>query len=281
MAYPNTNIEQSVAASGQFVPELWAKEILYARERKLIMPNRIARYDAEFKNGGDVLRIPKIAHLTATSVGSYGAITPSAPSETPTSLTVDQWIYSAVEVEDLAKVQSSYDLLKAYGKEIGYALKLNLEAYILALYSDISQTVGTSGTPVTDSVLLNAILQLDEADAPEEDRTLIMRPASKAILLDIDKFVDANKTGYAKSAAVTGMFGEIYGIANWFSNNVISSTGVRNMVFHKDAFMCAIQKDVSTYMDGPDRNQIANTIVGHMMYGADSKMADHACQLLT
>lgn len=277
----NTNIEQSVAASGQFVPELWSKEIVHARETKLIMPNRIARYDAEFKNGGDILRIPQMAHLTASAVGSYGAITPAYPSETPLSLTVDQWIYAAVELEDLAKVQSSYNLMKEYGKEIGYALKVYLEAAILALYSTLTQSVGTASTPVSDAVLLNAILKLDEASAPEEDRTIIMRPASKAVLLQIDKFVDASKTGYAKSAAMTGMFGEIYGIPIWFSNNVVSSTGIRNLVFHKDAFMCAIQKDVSTYEVGPDRIQIAHTIVGHMMYGILEKLDDHACVLLT
>lgn len=277
----NTNIEQSVAASGQFVPELWAKEVIHSRESRLIMPNRVARYDAEFKNGGDILRVPAMAALTATLVGSYGAITLASHSETPLALTVDQWIYAAVEVEDLAKVQSSYDLLKEYAKEIGYALKANLESYLLGLYSTLSQSVGTSGVPLTDSVLLNGILELDEADTPEEDRTLIMRPASKATLLQYDKFVDASKAGYAKSAAITGMFGDIYGIPIFFSNKVVSSTGVRNLVFHKDAFMCAIQKDVTMYRDGPDRTQIADTIVGHMMYGAIEKRDTDACILLT
>lgn len=275
------NITDANLVTGKFVPELWAKEIAHARETKLVMPNRIARYDAEFSDGGNKLNVPQMAHLTAASVGAQGAITPSAPVETPLALTVDQWIYAAVGLEDLAKVQSNYDMLKEYAKEIGYALKLNLEAYILGLYSGLSQSVGSAGVPVTDAVLLNAILKLDEASAPEEDRTIIMRPASKSVLLALDKFVDASKTGYAKSAAVTGMFGDIYGIPIFFSNNVISSTGVRNMVFHKDAFMCAIQKDVSTYMDGPDRTQIANTIVGHMMFGAAEKRDDHACVLLT
>lgn len=277
----NQNIEQANAASGQFIPELWAKEVVHARETKLIMPNRIARYDAEFKNGGDILNIPTMAHLTAADVGSYGAITLTSHTETPLSLTVDKWIYAAVEVEDLAKVQSSYDLLKEYSKEIGYALKLRLEQDILGLYTTLSQSVGTAGTPVTDAVLLNAILKLDEASAPEEDRTIIMRPASKATLLQLDKFVDASRTGYAKSAALTGMFGDIYGIPIFFSNNVVDSTGVRNLVFHKDAFMCAIQRDVTMYEDGPDRTQIAHTIVGHMMYGCKEKMDDHACVLLT
>ena len=277
----NANITHTVAAAGQFIPELWSKEIVHARERKLIMPNLVARYDAEFKNGGDKLNIPAMAHLTATSVGTYGAITPAYPTETPLSLTVDQWIYAAVEINNLAKVQSSYDLMKEYTKEIGYALRINLEAYLLGLYSGLSQTVGTSGVPVSDGVLLNAILKLDEASAPEEDRTIVMRPASKSVLLQIDKFVKSNETGNGKSPVITGRFGDFYGLNAYFSNNVISSSGIQNMVFHKDAFMCAIQKDVSTYTVGPDRIQIADTVVGHMMYGAAVKRADHASVLLT
>lgn len=277
----NTNIVQSVAASGQFVPELWAKEVVHARESRLIMPNRVARYDAEFKNGGDIMRLPTIAALTATTVGTYGAITLASHSETPLALTVDQWIYAAIEVTDMAAVQSSYDLLKEYSKAIGYALKVNLEDYLLGLYSTLSQSVGTSGVPVTDPVLLNSILYLDEADTPEEDRTLVMRPASKATLLQIDKFVDASKAGYAKSAAITGMFGDIYGIPVFFNNRVVSSTGVRNLCFHKDAFMCAIQKDISLYRVGPDRTQIADTVVGHMMYGAIEKRDTDACIIVT
>src|SRR3990167_9232332 len=277
----NTNIEQSVAASGQFIPELWAKEVVHSRESKMIMPNRVARYDAEFKNGGDIMRLPQIAALSAAAVGSYGAITLASHSETALSLTVDQWVYAAVEVEDLAKVQSSYDLLKEYSKAIGYSLKVNLEDYLLGLYSTLGQSVGTAGVPLTDPVLLNSILLLDEADSPEEDRTLIMRPASKSTLLQVDKFVDASKAGYAKSAAITGMFGDIYGIPIFFSNRVVSSTGVRNLCFHKDAFMCAIQKDITLYKVGPDRIQIADTVVGHMMYGAIEKRDTDACVIVT
>lgn len=275
------NITQSQAASGQFIKELWAKEVVRARESSLIMPNRVARYDAEFKNGGDILNLPKVANLTASDVGAQGTITPSAPSETPLSLTINKWIYASVGVEDMAKTQSSYDLLKEYASKIGYALKLKLEQDLLGLYSGLSQSVGTAGTAITDPVLLSAILYLDEADAPNEDRTLIMRPASKSTLLALDKFVDASRTGNSKSAAVTGMFGDIYGIPVFFSNQVISATGVHNLVFHKDAFMCAIQKDVSMYEDGPDRTQIAHTVVGHMMYGVAEKFDDHACQILT
>lgn len=275
------NITQSQAASGQFIKELWAKEVVRARESALIMPNRVARYDAEFKNGGDILNLPHVANLTASPVGAQGAITPSAPSETPLSLTINKWIYASVGVEDMAKTQSSYDLLKEYASKIGYALKLKLEQDLLGLYSGLSQSVGTAGTAITDPVLLNSILYLDEADAPNEDRTLIMRPASKSTLLSLDKFVDASKTGNSKSAAVTGMFGDIYGIPVFFSNQVISATGVHNLVFHKDAFMCAIQKDVSMYEDGPDRTQIAHTVVGHMMYGVAEKFDNHACQILT
>jgi len=274
-------IDHDEAAAGQFIPELWAKQIVYERERNLIMPNRISRYDQEFKDGGDKINIPQIANLTAGDVGADGAITPAGPTETPLSLEMDQWIYAAVSLTGLVKIQSSYDLLKEYSNKVGYALRVNMEAYIMALYSTLSQSVGTAGVPITDQVLINGILLLDEADAPMEDRTLVMRPASIATLRGIDKFVDANKTGGGKSVAITGKFSDFYGVAGFSSNNVVSSAGVHNLLFHKEGFMCAIQKDVSTYMDGPDRSAITNTVVGHMVYGAKEKRDDHAVDLLT
>lgn len=275
-------IGQSEAQSGQFIPELWVKEVVHARESKLIMPNRIARYDAVVKNGGDIANIPQMAALSAAgAVGADGAITPVGPTETPLSLTMDTWIYKAVSIEDIVKVQSIYDLTKEYSKEIGYSLRKALELSCLGLYSGLSQSVGTAGVPVSDPVLLNAIQLLDEADAPEEDRTIIMRPASKATLLGLDKFVDASKLASKTSPIMSGQFGEIYGIPIFFSNLVVSSSGIRNLVFHKDAFMAAVQKDVSMYEDKPDRNYISHTVVGHMLYGVAEKRDNHAVCLLT
>lgn len=267
----------------QFIPELWSKMAMLAFERKLIMAKRVMRFDADVKQRGDTLHIPQVRNLTTNAVASDGGFTGQATTESGYTLTITRWREASITVPDIVAIQSSYPLLELYTKKIGYALSLDVETEVLNLYSGLANSVGTAGVNVTDDTLLNAIQLLDEGDAPEEDRTLIMRPAQKRALMKIDKFVDASKTGLSKSAALTGVFGELYGIPAFFSNNVVSSSGVRNLLFHKEAFGLAIQSEVKIERF---RTKLAWDIVGHILHGSlelrdDSVMGTAAVELLT
>lgn len=256
----------------EFIPELWAKMAMLAFERKLVMSKRVQRFDAEVKQKGDTLHIPQITNLTTNAVGSDGSFVGQAPTENSYTITISRWREASVTVPDIVEIQSAYPLLEQYTKKIGYALSLDVETQLLGLYSGLANQLGTSGVNITDDTLLNAIQLLDEGDAPMEDRTLIMRPAQKRALLKVDKFVDASKTGLGKSAALTGVFGELYGIPAFFSNNVVSSSGIHNMLFHKEAFGCAIQSEMKMERF---RTKLATDVVGHILFGT-SELRDSA-----
>ena len=247
-----------------FIPTKWAKMALVAFRRKLIMGKRVLRFDSDLKGGGEAVKIPKVENLTTNAVGSDGGFVGQANTKTEYTVTVDRWREASVTVPDIVKVQASYPLLELYTKQIGYALALDLEERLLNLYSGLANQVGTSGVPVTDDTLLNAIQLLDEGDAPLEDRSMVFRPASKRTLMKIDKFVDASKTGLGKGAQITGLFGEIYGIPIFFHNSVVSSSGIHNMVWHKEAFGAAVQIDVKTERF---RTKLADDVVGHILFG--------------
>lgn len=51
----NTNITSTMAAAGQFIPEVWAKEIIVARENNLVLANLVERYDSDVKEKGDII----------------------------------------------------------------------------------------------------------------------------------------------------------------------------------------------------------------------------------
>ena len=262
----------SITTAAEFIPELWAKMAMLAFERKLIMAKRVMRFDADVKQKGDILHIPHVTNLTVSSVGATGSFSGEANTENSYTITINRWRYAAVSIPDLVEVQSAYPLLELYTKKIGYAVALDVETYLLDLYSGLANQIGAAGVNVTDDTILNAIQLLDEGDAPMEDRTLVMRPAQKRALMKIDKFVDAAKTGLNKSAALTGVFGEIYGVPSFFSNNVASSSGIHNMLFHKEAFGLAVQQEMKTERV---RLSLATDIVGHIMYGA-SELRDSA-----
>lgn len=266
-----------------FIPELWSKMAMLAFERKLVMARRVMRFDAQVKGRGDQLHIPHVINIAAAAVGSDGTFTGTANTEGVYTITIDQWRYAAVTIPDIVEVQSSYPLLELYTKKLGYSVALDVEDNLLALYSGLANSVGASGVNITDDTLLNGIQLLDEGDAPMEDRTLIMRPSQKRALMKIDKFVDAAKTGLNKSAALTGIFGELYGIPAFFSNNVVSSSGVRNLLFQKEAFGLAVQMEAKTEQF---RTKLATDVVAHILYGSSelrdgSNMGTAAVELLT
>lgn len=266
-----------------FLPQIWAKMALLARERALVMGKRVLRYDADMREGGSLVNIPQVQNLTTNAVGADGSYSGQAPTENKYTITVNRWREASISVTDIVAVQASYPLLELYTRKIGYALGLDVETQLLGLYSAVTNSVGTSGVPVTDDVLLNAIQLLDQNDNPLEDRTIIMLPKSKRSLMKIDKFALANMTGLGKGAQITGLFGELYGIPIFFSNNVQSSNGDQNLVFHKEAFGLAIQIDVKIEKF---RLKLADDVVGHILYGFsnirnDSTMGVAACTLLT
>ena len=273
----------STTTAAAFLADVWSKMAMLAFERKLVMKNRVMRFDADVKAWGDTLTIPQVTNLSTNAVGASGSYVGQANTENTYSISINRWREASVQVPDLVSVQSKYPLLELYTKKIGYALAQDVEDQLLGLYSGLANQVGTSGVAITDDVLLNAIQLLDEGDAPLEDRTLIFRPASKRSLLKIDKFVDAAKTGLAKGAQVTGLFGEIYGIPIFFSNQVNSSSGIHNMVFHKEAFGLAIQIDIKVEKF---RLSLADDVVGHILYGRaelrdGSNMGTAAVDILT
>lgn len=263
----------STTTHAAFLPDLWSKQAMIAFEDARVMLKRVSRWDSDVKSKGDVLNIPRIENLTAAAVGATGSYAGEANTNTAYSITINKWYEASIKVPDLVKIQSAYDLFKYYSGKIGYALGIQAETDLTALYSGLANSVGASGVAVTDDAILNAIQILDEGRAPQEDRTLLFRPASKRTLMGIDKFVDAAKRGDSgKGPVLTGLFGELYGIPIFFSNQVASSSGVRNMLFHKNAFGAAVQKDISTEQF---RLSLSDDLVGHMLYGV-SELADDA-----
>ena len=266
-----------------FLPDLWSKMSMPAFEEALVTAKRVSRWDSDVKTKGDVLNIPRIENLTTAAVGGGGTYSGQANTNTAYTITINRWREASVEIDDIVKAQSAYNLLDAYSKKIGYALGLDVEDQVLGLYSGLANSVGSSGVAVTDDTLLNAIQILDEGVCPQEDRTLIFRPASKRTLMKIDKFVDAAKTGLAKGAQITGLFGEIYGTPIFFSNRVTSSSGIRNLLFHKQAFGLAIQINMAMEKF---RLSLQDDLVGHILYGFseladDSVIGTAACQIIT
>ena len=140
--------------NGIFSPAIWSKELIIARESVLVMANNVLRLDSDVAENGYVINLPSISNLSAGLIGADGSCADQAPSETATTLTVDQWYGVTINVPDILAVQSKYDLMKLYSEKMGYALGVIVEQKLLGKYADSSTNyVGTAATDITDAVL--------------------------------------------------------------------------------------------------------------------------------
>lgn len=264
------NITTTTAAV--FIPEIWSPEVKMAVESNLVMGNLVLRdYEGDIKNSGDTVRISEISNLTVGNKAASTDVSYETITEAQSTILIDKHKYAAFKLEDIVATQANVDLMQKYSAKVGYALAKQIDTDLLALYVALSQSVGTAGTDITQDNFLTAIQYLDVADAPETQRYGVFHASQKAAFLNVDEFIryDANGVGGAQSPIIRGNFGEIYGVQIFFSTNVTttgSPTGDHNLVFHREAFALAMQKDVRVQSQY-DLDALADKVVGDVLYG--------------
>lgn len=232
-------------------PNIWAKQVLAAREKNLVLVPLIKHYDRDIASSGQTVEIPNLSNLTANAKAANTQVTLQAVTETKQTLTIDQHWETSFLVEDFADAQSAYDIASEYTEKAGYALAEKMDNTLaVAMTAGFTQTVGTFGTPLADSVILTANRYLDDAKAPSDSRYLVVSPQGKQELLAIDKYIryDAIGVGGDQNSIRNGKIGEIYGIQVFMSQNLVVTAGTpiqnNHLLFHRDSTAIAIQRDV-------------------------------------
>jgi hypothetical protein len=244
----------TVTTADKFIPDVWSMEVLRATEDALIMAPLVKRYDALVASRGDTIHVPNLSNLSANSKTANTSVTLQTVTETETTIDIDTHQEASFLVEDIAKVQSMYDLMSEYTSKAGYAIAEKVDTDLLGLYTGFTNSdVGTYGTDVTNPVILAAIEALDIANAPLEDRAFVFHPKQKTAIAQIDTFVRADYLGVyqtAKPAAVGPnsryLWGELWGIPAYYTNQVPTTAGTptqyHNILFHKEALALALQQ---------------------------------------
>lgn len=281
-----TNVTTLVG--GVYIPELWIPEVQKARQNNLVAAKRFMDVSGmgEIKRKGDVIHVPKLSNYTASDKTANTELPSTATTEAEVTLTVNKHKGIRIPVEDIAQIQSAYDLMSMYAQKIGYGLAKALDSDILALYSGLSQTVGAADAntslAIADTLIVRALRMLDRADAPNEGRSIIIDSYGIEDMRLIDKFTRYDAVG-SKEAITDGQFGSIYGVPvyvteNLQSTSVVGGTISRGLVVHREAFMFAQQQNakIEYWRNGP---QLADEIIGQELYGVAEYRDDHGVVL--
>ena len=245
-----------------FIPEQWADEMRADLEANLVVAKSVKMVSHDKKVKGDVIHIPDVSELTAADLAEGETdISGTAPTEGEFTLTINKKKHISIYIpKHLGNQLSHYDMRQAYTPKIAYGLAKIVDQDLLALFSTLSQTSGTTADTlegnISDAMILYAMEQLDTADVDEDNRVVIINSRQRAKMFGIDKFVRADAVGDASERITKRMMGDIYGMPVYYTSitptkalatapatTVDSHAG---LMMHRDALALAMPQAIET-----------------------------------
>lgn len=273
MAFGGSNVIRSDLDTSGFVPILWADEIMAAHKANLVLANLVRKINVKGKRG-DMVVLPKPSRGAASAKAVNAIVTTlvaSGGASVQVNLTA-HWEYSRL-IEDIAEVQSLASMRRFYTDDAGYALAKAKDTVLFEtteLFNGGTATTPAGGlafdkaviagdgttayvdaagnanaTAITDAGIRRAIQVLDDADIPMANRSLVVPPVGRRIMMGLARFSEQAFTGEQGRGNVirTGKLGDVYGVDVYVSTNCPTpsqGTTVRvGVLFQKDALILA------------------------------------------
>jgi len=248
MAYSSSSGSFSFAAGEQhFIPEVFSKKLqakFYAQT--VLSEVTTNEYEGEISGLGNKVNIRAVPAVTVadyTGTLSYSDVTSST-----IELNIDKAKSYAFKVDDILRTQADIDFMNEAAKDAAQNMKIEIEQDVFAnVAAGSSLTDINGGTPATVSTsnvlgfILDAGKTLDENNIPEEDRFMIVNPATASILKQTE-LRQAYLTGDSVSPLRNGFIGMVDRFKMYVSNNLSTAAGVTSGLYgHPKAIAYASQ----------------------------------------
>ena len=271
----------TVSTGAAFIPEVWKDAILDYAEANFRIRNQVTNVSDIVS--GDTVHVPRISQETAAAKSADTAVTYSAQTDGEVSISIDQHAYEAKRIEDIVRVQGSYDLFSLYAKSMGYALSKKIENYLAVLIQTATAndvTLSTDNTFTTALVRSGLQKMLDvNVDYTNGDTHFYASPAGYMSLMSLGEFSDFQERGPEANGGagpnVTGQLGSIYGMPVYTSVDWDDDGGTGDesaSIFTKESVMFAMQMEPrvqSVY----DIDHLATSVVADVLFGASLTQA--------
>ena len=253
-----------------FLGEMWSDAVLEFAQKRMQLRNQITDFSA-LATGVDRINIPQVKEDTKRDKSADSAVTYDANTDTSRTIPLDQHIYEAKRIEDIANVQSNQSLFEVYASSMGYSLAKGVEAYLAGKIQGHTQNLVTLAT---DDIILPAELRsglellLDQNyDYTDGDTFFYANPKAYMGLLGQGDFTEAQKRGDTINPIASGSVIEIYGMpvypsTDWSEGgvNISGSVFKRESVYYAEQFGVRSQ---SAY----DIDHLATSVVVDMLFG--------------
>ena len=178
-------------------PDIIAREALMVLQNNMVMSNLIYKnYAQEFQGAkkGDTITIRKPATFSVNEFTSE--ISVQTATEGSTSITLDKHLDVSFSVTAKDLTLEINDFSQQLLMPAMEAFAQDIDSRIAMLYKDIPYKFGTAGTtPSGVASILGIRKKMNDNKVPFAGRNLVLDTAADAKLLELDTFVEADKSG--------------------------------------------------------------------------------------
>jgi hypothetical protein len=273
--------------TGNFIPEIWSGKLIENfYDATVLAAISNTDYEGEIRQMGDTVNIRTTPEITIKTYVKGQTLAVENPDKAKLQLIIDKGEYFACVEDDVDQVQSDIALMDQWSKDASERMKIKIDERVLTdVLTDVSANnkgatagrisgdinLGAAGSPVaiTSSNVIDTIINmgtvLDEANAPEQDRFMII-PAKMAGYIKQSDLKDASITGDGSSPLRNGRLGMIDRFTLYVSHNLYKSGSEFSVIGgHKMGFTFASQM---TNMETiRSETTFGNIIRGLQVYG--------------
>jgi len=273
--------------TGNFIPEIWSGKLIENfYDATVLSAISNTDYEGEIRNMGDTVNIRTTPEITIKTYVKGQTLSVENPDKAKLQLVIDKGEYFACVEDDVDQVQSDIALMDQWSKDASERMKIKIDDRVLTdLLPDVSAfnkganagrisgdiNLGVASTPVaiTSSNVIDTIINmgtvLDEANAPEQDRFMVI-PAKMAGYIKQSDLKDASITGDGSSPLRNGRLGMIDRFTLYVSHNLYKNGSEFSVLGgHKMGFTFASQM---TNMETiRSETTFGNIIRGLQVYG--------------
>jgi hypothetical protein len=281
MATPTlgSNTTRAIAQTAQYIVEKWTRDIQQPFDKLLQIADLVQDRSGLVADGGDTINVPFAIGVDARAKAASTNITYDVPNGAPITINIDKHYYVGVLIEDIAKIQSSYDLREVFKTRMAEGLARQVDTDLSALYSSAGVSV-SGGAAVDDADILAVVYNFDNSNTPQSQRRGVVGHNTKQDLSGVNKYVAYDQTGKTGRAVdgSDGMVATVYGMDIHHGGNVPTSTTGRNLFFHKSAITLAKQQPPKFEAEY-SVDAIAWKTVLHTVYGVGVERATSVIEL--
>jgi len=266
-------------AINNFIPAIWSRALLENLHNSLVFgqPAVVNRdYAGEIAGAGSSVKIHSIGAITVSDYTKNSDLsTPETLSDAEVVLSIDKARAFNFQIDDVDAAQQTPKIMQGAMQEAAYALANDLDAYLASLHAQAGITTGfgSTATPIVPTsttayeYLADAFTALDEANAPSQNRWVVVPPWFHGLLRKDARFVSYG-TDMNRAVLENAIVGQAAGFNVFVSNNVVNTSGAKYKILFGHAAAWTMAMQIEKVEAFRMEKRFADAVKGLNVYGA-------------